>query len=253
MSTIKEIRKKLIEEFAVSGNIENKENIEIKVDFFLSSVFGNLSLHSSECLWKWFLDKRLESTLKREITPIKKTEGWITDKDTGNIFHSSGKFFSIKGIRVSSTQREITGWCQPIIDQPEIGILGFLVKKINGIYHFLIQAKEEPGNIDNVQLTTTLMATRSNFESIHGGSAPLFLKYFKDYGKRQVLVNKLQSEEGARFYKKNNLNIIVELDEKEEIEIPDMFIWVSLYQIKELLKHENVVNACARSVLACLP
>jgi len=253
MPAIKELREKMIKELSASTNAGTKEEIEVKVDFFLSSVSGESSLHPSGHIWKWFLDKRSKSTLKRKVIPIKETEGWITDKDTGDIVHNSGKFFSIKGIKISSSQRETEGWCQPIIDQPEVGILGFLVKRINGVYHFLVQAKEEPGNIDNVQLTTTLMATRSNFEGVHGGRTPLFLDYFKTPGKRRVLVNKLQSEEGARFYKKNNLNMIVELSEQEEIDIPETFIWMSFYQIKELLQRENVVNACARSVLACLP
>ncbi len=253
MFAIEGYRKKLVEGLvAQADSILDREKIEIKVDFFLSSVFGNLSLHSSDEVWNWFLEKRARSKLQAEIIPIKETKDWVTD-DTGNIRHRSGKFFSIKGIKVSSEQREAKDWCQPIIDQPEVGILGFLIKKINGIYHFLVQAKEEPGNIDKLQLTTTLMATRSNLEGVHGGRPPLFLDYFKDHGKRRVLVNKLQSEEGARFYRKNNLNIVVELGEREEIGIPEMFIWMSLYQIKGLLQRENIVNACARSVLACLP
>ena len=253
MPAVKEIREKLIKDLAVPGNTEDREKIELKIDFFLSSVLGELSLHSSEDVLNWFLGKRSKSTLMRKIIPIKETEGWVTDAKTGNIVHALGKFFSIKGIKVSSAERETAGWYQPIIDQPEVGILGFLVKKINGIYHFLIQAKEEPGNIDKVQLTTTLMATQSNFNGVHGGKTPLFLNYFKNpREERRILVNKLQSEEGARFYKKNNLNIVVELGEEEEIDISDTFIWMSLSQIKEFLMSENVVNACARSVLACL-
>lgn len=252
MPTVKEISEKLIKDLAISVNADDREKIGLKIDFFLSSVLGELSLHPSEDVLKWFLGKRSKSTLMRKIIPIKETEGWVTDAKTGNIVHALGKFFSIKGIKVSSAERETAGWCQPIIDQPEVGILGFLVKKINGIYHFLIQAKEEPGNIDKVQLTTTLMATQSNFNGVHGGKTPLFLHYFKDPGERRILVNKLQSEEGARFYKKNNLNIVVEVGEEEEIDVSDAFIWMSLSQIKEFLLLENVVNACARSVLACL-
>ena len=251
---IEELRKKLIESLRAGDDaVHGKELIGLKVDFFLSSLCENLSLHSSDDIWEWLLKKRADSNLKTEIIPIRETEGWITDEHTGNIHHASGKFFSIKGIKASSDLRETKHWCQPIIDQPEVGILGFLVKKINGIYHFLVQAKEEPGNINNVQLTTTLMATRSNFERVHGGKEPLFLDYFRNPGERSVLVNKLQSEEGARFYKKNNLNMVVELHEHEELDVPNMFIWMTLSQIRELLTHENIVNACARSVIACLP
>jgi oxidase EvaA len=199
------------------------------------------------------LEIRAKSHLNTDLIPIKETEGWVVDRNRGDIHHRSGKFFSIKGIKVHSEQREAKDWCQPIIDQPEVGLLGFLVKKINGIYHFLVQAKEEPGNIGKVQLTSTLMATRSNLEQAHGGKGPLFLDYFRAPKDRRIIVNKLQSEEGARFYKKNNLNIVIELKDNEELDVPETFLWMSLYQIKELLTHENIVNACARSIIACLP
>ena len=59
MSTIKELRKKLIQNLcACSDNIQKKEDIEIKVDFFISSIFGELSLHPSDYIWRWFLEKR---------------------------------------------------------------------------------------------------------------------------------------------------------------------------------------------------
>ena len=35
--------------------------------------------------------------------------------------------------------------------------MGFLVKKINGIYHFLVQAKLECGNFDIVELAPTCL------------------------------------------------------------------------------------------------
>lgn len=253
VSTIDEQRNALMEMLRGGGAIQDESGLELKVDFFLSSILGNLSLHPLDRVWEWFLKKRSESNLKTEIIPLKETDGWLIDERTGNIHHGSGKFFSIKGIKVSSDKRETKDWSQPVIDQPEVGILGFLVKKIHGIYHFLVQAKEEPGNIDNVQLTTTLMATRSNFKQVHGGKEPFFLDYFTNPEDRRVLVKELQSEEGARFYKKNNLNIVIELHPHEEVDVPKMFIWMTLCQIKEFLTHENTVNACARSVIACLP
>src|SRR3989338_4254286 len=130
MSAIDDIRKKLVEELAACrGNHQTREDIEIKTDFFLSSIFGDLSFYASDYVWEWFKEKRGKSTLKTEIIPINKTDGWVTDVDTGDIHRISKKFFSIKGIRAHSEQRESKDWCQPIIDQPEVGILGFLVKK----------------------------------------------------------------------------------------------------------------------------
>src|SRR3989338_9315689 len=112
MFAIEDIRKKLVEELiARRGNHQTREDIEIKTDFFLSSIFGDLSFYASDHVWGWFKEKRAKSALKTEIIPVNKTDGWVTDVDTGNIHHVSKKFFSIKGIRAHSEQRESKVWC----------------------------------------------------------------------------------------------------------------------------------------------
>ena len=66
-------------------------------------------------------------------------------------------------------------------------------------------------------------------------------------GKR--LVNVVSVEDGGRFYMKTNRNMIVEIDENENLDIPDDFIWLTLPQLKKLLKMDKVVNSLARSVM----
>ena len=46
--------------------------------------------------------------------------------------------------------------------------------------------------------------------------------------------------------------MIVELKEDEELEIPDSFIWVTLYQIKQLMKIENYVGPHVREIISYL-
>lgn len=169
----------------------------------------------------------------------------------GALRHTSGKFFSIDGIRVTTNYGEVREWEQPIINQPEIGYLGFITQKINGILHFLMQAKIEPGNINYVQLSPTLQATKSNYSQVHKGNAPAYLGYFKNVKKEQVLIDQLQSEQGARFLKKRNRNIIIKVD--EEIELLDNFIWLTLAQVKELMKIDNIVNMDTRTVISGIP
>lgn len=77
---------------------------------------------------------------------------------------------------------------------------------------------------------------------MHKGRSPLYLEYFTGEKKVEILVDQLQSEQGARFYQKRNRNIIVEVDENEELPVYENFVWASLGQIKELLTYPNVVN-----------
>jgi oxidase EvaA len=128
-----------------------------------------------------------------------------------------------------------------------------ITKKFNGILHFLVQAKIEPGNINFVQISPTLQATKSNYTRIHEGKTPLYLEYFNGTNKVKVLVDSLQSEQGGRFLRKRNRNIIVEIDEYQDIEIKnDDFIWLTLGQIKKLLSFNNVVNMDTRTVISCI-
>lgn len=90
---------------------------------------------------------------------------------------------------------------------------------------------------------------------VHGGKLPPFVELFLDRGngKVRVLYEGKQSEEGARFWKKNNLNIILEVGPEELEDVPPSFCWMTLHQLKKLLLRDNVVNVCARTVLSCLP
>lgn len=180
--------------------------------------------------------------------PFKNLQKWYFDEELGNLRHETGRFFSIDGIRVETTWGSQQTWDQPIINQPEIGFLGFIVKEINGVLHFLVQAKIEPGNVNFVQLSPTLQATRSNYLQTHGGKKPLYLEYFQNASKDQILLDQLQSEQGARFLRKRNRNIIIKID--QEIEVHPNFIWLTLGQLKKLMQIDNLVNMDARTVVS---
>ena len=165
-----------------------------------------------------------------------------------SIYHKTEKFFSIDGIKVKTNWNNISYWEQPIISQPEIGYLGFIAKEIDGILHLLVQAKIEPGNINNVQLSPTLQATRSNYLQVHKGKKPLYLEYFQEAKSNNILLDQLQSEQGSRFYKKRNRNIIIKVD--KEFNIENNFIWLTIGQIKSLMKFDNVVNMDTRTVIS---
>lgn len=217
--------------------------------FLISAMHHGLFMDTHEILsWMKKLNSEVASQIDR--VPLSKLKGWSLQED--HFVHNSGKFFSIDGIRIHTNYHDVPTWDQPIINQPEIGFLGFIVKKFNGILHFLIQAKIEPGNLNVVQLSPTLQATRSNYMRVHGGKSPLYLEYFTGEKKVNVLVDQLQSEQGARFLHKRNRNIIVEVPENEEIERKEGFIWVTLGQIKELLHYPNVVNMDTRTVISCI-
>jgi len=218
-------------------------------DFLISALSPGDEVRTEEIL-TWMKQKNESTCYALKQVPLSQLQGWSYRND--RIEHESGKFFSIQGIRVSTNYGKVPQWEQPIINQPEIGFLGFITQKKNGVLYFLMQAKIEPGNMNVVQLSPTLQATRSNYMRVHKGKTPLYLEYFTGEKPVDVLVDQLQSEQGARFYQKRNRNIIVEINEKENIPIYDNFVWVTLGQIKKLLREPNVVNMDTRTVVSCI-
>jgi oxidase EvaA len=196
----------------------------------------------------WLAARRRACLARTRLIPFAELDGWSFAADTGDLRHRSGRFFSIEGLDVVRPDAE---WQQPIIVQPEVGILGIVAKEFGGTLHFLMQAKMEPGNPNVVQLSPTVQATRSNYTKAHGGTAVKYLEYFLRPDRGRVLTDVLQSEHGAWFYHKRNRNMIVEVD--DDVLHDDHFGWFTLGQLGAMLHQDNVVNMDARTVLASAP
>lgn len=204
-------------------------------------------INSTESLKEWIEQRNREVQVDVKLIPFSEMAGWYVDED-GSLRHNSGRFFSIQGIHVETDYGNVHSWDQPIINQPEIGYLGILTKEINGTLYFLMQAKIEPGNVNCVQISPTLQATKSNYLQVHKGKKPAYLDCFVNVKPDHVLLDQLQSEQGARFLRKRNRNIIIKVDEDIEV-LPD-FRWMTLGQIKEFMHHDNMVNMDTRTVLS---
>ena len=227
----------------------------LRLQTMVESIRDDNQINKLDYVIDWFNKKREESDMIVEEIGINDLDKWTVDKNSGNITHDSGGFFEVIGVKVSNTfDREVgkKGWTQPMIGKNPGGILGILMKRINGVPHYLLQAKAEPGNIGKLQLSPTLQATTSNLLKAHGGIRPLFSEYFDEPKNVKIIYAKWQSEDGGRFHLKSNYNMIVEVDENEELDIPDSFIWVTLFQIKQLLKIENFVGPHIRGIISYL-
>ncbi|RDG31556.1 NDP-hexose 2,3-dehydratase family protein [Streptomyces corynorhini] len=201
----------------------------------------------------WLDDRRRRHSQEVRRTTFAELSGWHFAQDSGDLEHHSGRFFAVRGLRVSTDFGPVQEWRQPIIQQPEIGVLGMAVREMGGVLHCLVQAKSEPGNVNGVQLSPTVQATKSNYTRVHGGSAVPYLDCFRGPRARghRVLADVLQSEQGSWFYCKRNRNMIVEVG--PEVEAGEDFCWLTLRQMHMLLRYENLVSMDARTVLSCLP
>jgi oxidase EvaA len=199
----------------------------------------------------WFADRRSRDRSRVTRTSLDSLDGWRTDRDTGNLVHHSGRYFSVQGVTRCS-DRGGPRWSQPIIVQPEVGILGLVVRLAAGRPQLLFQAKMEPGNVNGLQLSPAVQATRSNYTRVHGGTPVPHLELFVRRDRGRVVFDTLQSEQGCWFLGKRNRNMIVSIGPDTRLPAGDSFCWLTLDQVAALLKVPNMMNMDARAVLAGL-
>lgn len=211
------------------------------------NIYGNV--HTYQEILSWINDKIDQTAVSVEETQLSQSANWFFDKSSGTIHNQNNSFFSVVGVK-KFVNYEIVAE-QPMILQPEIGYLGIIVSEIDGVLNFLMQAKIEPGNINSVQISPTIQATKSNFTAKHGGKKPAYLEYFLNARQHNVIYDQIQSEQSSRFYQKRNRNIIIKVD--DDVEVLDSFRWMTLGQIKRMMDEDNLINMDTRTVLSGLP
>ena len=115
---------------------------------------------------------------------------------------------------------------------------------------FLIDAKIEPGDDSIIKISPSFQATQSNMNQAHGGRKPKFYDIVIQQKSAELIYYTIHNEEGARFWKKSNWNVIVKLDNPNDNRIKgNNYKWVSLSQIKKLSLKSRLVNPFVKTIL----
>lgn len=206
--------------------------------------------NSIEEILAWIEEKNKDVKVEINKIPYDYTgDNWHYDEEKGEIRNKNGSFFQIRGLQKVIDDKVVLE--QPIIIQDEIGYLGIICKEFDGVLYFLMQAKIEPGNVNKIQISPTIQATKSNFMQAHGGKVPAYLEYFSNKHNYEIIVDQIQSEQSSRFLGKRNRNIIIVVN--DDIEVLDSHKWMTLGQIKQLMSYDNLVNMDTRTVISCIP
>ena len=202
--------------------------------------------------WIKLRQKKIKSTSK--IINLNKCEGWYFDKNS-NLHHKSGQFFKIKGIETKGAMgREVKSWTQPILTQKHGGVLAFISRQSKKYgTQFLIDAKIEPGDDSIIKISPSFQATQSNMNQAHGGRKPKFYDIVIQQKSAELIYYTIHNEEGARFWKKSNWNVIVNLKNPYDKRIKGSnYKWVSFKQIKKLSLINRYVNPFVKTILFIL-
>lgn len=222
---------------------------ELTAADFFASWQAKAGIHSLAEVDEWVSRRNKTVAVAINKITLDDCSGWALYEDEGVIRNDAGSFFQVAGMRAFVDGGGVVE--QPVLLQNEIGYLGILCAKFNGVLHVLMQAKIEPGNVNCVQLSPTIQATKSNFTQAHKGAVPAYLEWFRDANPANVVVDLLQSEQGSRFLEKRNRNIMVYTD--QPVEVLPSHCWMTLGQVAHYMQQDNMVNMDARTVLSCIP
>lgn len=168
----------------------------------------------------------------------------------GKFKREDDKYFSIIGVDVLIENREVLGWNQPMIKPSQEGIVAFILKNINGIIHFLVQGKLEAGNFDIIELAPTVQCLTGNYRNEQNEYIVPYIEFILHADLNNILFDVMQSEEGGRFFKEQNRNLIVIVDETFPTEVEDNYCWMTLQQLLKFIEFNNFVNMAARSLIS---
>ncbi len=213
----------------------------------LISVLSDNPFYADQEIISWFSDLKLKTVLNVSSCHMDTLDDWSSGKE--KISHKDDKYFEIIGISAEIGNREVERWNQPIMRQKEAGIAGFLIKKINSVYHILVQAKLEPGNMDILEMAPTVQCITGSY------TEPEYTVTYLDYfieKKGLVHYDTMQSEEGGRFFQEQNRYMIIEPDENFQVQVHKNFIWMTFRQAKEFIMFNNYFNIEARSLISCV-
>ena len=203
---------------------------------------------------KWVKDRQKKVKTVSKLINLNQCSDWYFDSNN-NLFHKSRQFFRVKGVETKGAAgREVKSWTQPILTQKHGGVLAFISRQTKKFgTQFLIDVKIEPGDDSILKISPSFQATQSNMNRAHGGKRPKFYDIVMKNKGTELIYYTIHNEEGARFWKKSNWNVIVKLNNPYDKRIKgENYKWVSLKQIKKLALKNRYVNPFVKTILFIL-
>lgn len=148
-------------------------------------------------------------------------------------------------IAVSCQKREVAQWDQPIAGTRVQATMILLAGMRQGVLHLLLQAKMEAGNRNGFELTTTVQTDASP-------AAVMDKSYIEMAQTGKPLLCFDNSEEGGRFDQCISRYQVIWMDEVTADQEDAFHRWVSMSQVSDFLRRENVITNELRSVLSSL-
>ena len=104
-----------------------------------------------------------------------------------------------------------------------------------------------------MRISPSFQATQSNMNRAHGGKLPKFYDIVMKRKGAELVYYTIHNEEGARFWKKSNWNVIVKLKNPNDPRVKgENYKWLSIKQIKKLGLKNSYINPFVKTILFML-
>lgn len=195
-----------------------------------------------------YIDKQI-----RDINFIKMKELCSWTINEGIIKSKYKKNFQVIGAEISVKGREVKRWDQPMIksEVSNHNVLFYYIKN-NSIYVY-VQFKNECGSRQIAEIGPSIQTSNYNTKENHE-------KYLYDLYELNVINNRFtvkQSEEGGRFFREENINVLQKISDKQRDQIKETinsnrYYWIELCNIIYLIKSSGPVNMQLRGIIAMM-
>ncbi|MFY1678575.1 NDP-hexose 2,3-dehydratase family protein [Streptomyces sp. WMMC905] len=176
-------------------------------------------------------------------------DGWQQTGD--DISHSSGHRFRVIATDITTGNREVGSWTQPLIQPQAPGLMGLLIKRINGVPHALVHARTDVGTLNVAEFSPTVHCRPAAHTGAHPEPAPPYLDTVLTAPTERIRYSSMLSEEGGRFHHAQNRYTLADVPDAFSEDVPEDYLWLTFAQLTELMAHSNYLDVELRTLVVC--
>ena len=209
------------------------------------SIFNDDEVDLSTDLFRCLNNNKMFCDKKFEYIPLKEMSRWVFSKN--EIYKQESYSYKVIFCDISIEGREVKRWSQPLFAATGIATFALITRVKNSKLEFLIRLKREIGCFDVVEFGPSIQRESGKIEK------PDFVENFCESvigDCQRVRMDVLLSEEGGRFYKEQNRNLLIEIEPSELQNLPEDYFWVDYKTINFMCQFNNVINIQLRNLLS---
>jgi oxidase EvaA len=205
-----------------------------------------------QAFYTWLESFEATTQVDTKLLPLKALPNWHWRE--GMFEKDDLSPFTVLGVRVSASTREVNSWDQPIIRNREGAISTLFIQSRNGIPSVLVSGMTGPGARSKIELGPSIQQRPlGDFISPVKDEMAVDVDIGHVLGSGQIRFDNDLPEEGGRFFRSSVRHRIIELSPETDDVAGASGHWLTLGQIQKISAETPLASIELRSLLACIP